>query len=552
MPSDTTNLIPSDITKLEKKLCATQNPLDRLPLLIKLSERYGEDDPSHALHPAQEALHIAKSLNDTYWIAQGYYAIGQAKISGETHTETLFYLKKAAFLFSDLQDHFMLTITNYHITWIYISIGCWEKALPLAHRNQQFFEQATNYRWLCRSLLHLGIIYSTLGKHSKSLRQFKQCLQIAEKHGYKRELAKGTLYTGALYQRINDFESQEKYVKKAMEIVKSIDGKVPRAFYFASLAGLYQRKGNFQKLEEYATEAQKLLHETGHTAPESGMLVLLAKVHAQSGRIEKAIEYDKQAIRLLERTDNLMHLAYAYQGIAIHYHMGKHTREALSHLFKGLKLIEDFKCEIHQADFYEVLATIYEDIGDTKNALKYNQMLMKAREEYAGVQKQRSLYKEELRQTIESLVQNGLSSTPHPKEKEMDQKEMDLLSLSVQYSQDRKTLPTLQPHSVNESNEDSVNISLNHAPRSYNLNNQAHKISHKFHIDLIKKYPELTTAELKVCSLIRMGLSSKEIANFLNVSIRTIDNHRQNIRKKFEMPIRSSLARFIRSIMLYE
>ena len=45
----------------------------------------------------------------------------------------------------------------------------------------------------------------------------------------------------------------------------------------------------------------------------------------------------------------------------------------------------------------------------------------------------------------------------------------------------------------------------------------------------------LTPKELRICNLISQGLSAKEIANMMHLSIRTIDKHRENIRKKLHI-----------------
>ena len=46
---------------------------------------------------------------------------------------------------------------------------------------------------------------------------------------------------------------------------------------------------------------------------------------------------------------------------------------------------------------------------------------------------------------------------------------------------------------------------------------------------------DLTPKETKICGLIRNGLSSKEIAKLLKVSILTVGTHRTNIRKKLKI-----------------
>jgi len=46
------------------------------------------------------------------------------------------------------------------------------------------------------------------------------------------------------------------------------------------------------------------------------------------------------------------------------------------------------------------------------------------------------------------------------------------------------------------------------------------------------KYLNLTPAEMQVARFIKQGMTSKEIADFLNLSPKTIEDHRKNIRRK--------------------
>jgi PAS domain S-box-containing protein len=46
---------------------------------------------------------------------------------------------------------------------------------------------------------------------------------------------------------------------------------------------------------------------------------------------------------------------------------------------------------------------------------------------------------------------------------------------------------------------------------------------------------KLTMKELEICNLIKNGFSSKEISDVLNLSLRTIETHRKNIRKKLNI-----------------
>ena len=64
------------------------------------------------------------------------------------------------------------------------------------------------------------------------------------------------------------------------------------------------------------------------------------------------------------------------------------------------------------------------------------------------------------------------------------------------------------------------------------------------------KYPDLTVMEMKVCTLLKINLSSKEIASMLNLGIRAIEDYRLNIRKKMNLEKSVNLAQYITQIVV--
>ena len=66
--------------------------------------------------------------------------------------------------------------------------------------------------------------------------------------------------------------------------------------------------------------------------------------------------------------------------------------------------------------------------------------------------------------------------------------------------------------------------------------------------NLLKIYPELSHKEIKVCTLIKLDLSTKAISTILNLSTRTIDAHRYSIRKKMQLNKNDQLSVILNSV----
>ena len=62
---------------------------------------------------------------------------------------------------------------------------------------------------------------------------------------------------------------------------------------------------------------------------------------------------------------------------------------------------------------------------------------------------------------------------------------------------------------------------------------------------LLKIYPELSNKDLKLCSYLKMNLSSKEIAPLMGISLRGVEVHRYRLRKKMELDSKENLTSFL-------
>ena len=85
------------------------------------------------------------------------------------------------------------------------------------------------------------------------------------------------------------------------------------------------------------------------------------------------------------------------------------------------------------------------------------------------------------------------------------------------------------------------------------LRNNLEEITSQFVQHLSSSYHSLTPTEIAICNMIRNGMRTKEIAQLRNVSMATINRHRENIRRKLKITNDDvNLATYLQSSMWEE
>jgi ligand-binding sensor domain-containing protein/DNA-binding CsgD family transcriptional regulator len=72
---------------------------------------------------------------------------------------------------------------------------------------------------------------------------------------------------------------------------------------------------------------------------------------------------------------------------------------------------------------------------------------------------------------------------------------------------------------------------------------------HNNFLSILKaKYPSLSATDLKLCAYLRLNLTSKEIAQLLNISLKGVEISRYRVRKKLNLPTEINLYNFLTEI----
>lgn len=66
-----------------------------------------------------------------------------------------------------------------------------------------------------------------------------------------------------------------------------------------------------------------------------------------------------------------------------------------------------------------------------------------------------------------------------------------------------------------------------------------------FYRRLNEKFTDLSPSDYKLCTYLKMNLTSKEIASLMNISIRSVETNRYRLRKKLNLDHDENLTQFI-------
>lgn len=76
------------------------------------------------------------------------------------------------------------------------------------------------------------------------------------------------------------------------------------------------------------------------------------------------------------------------------------------------------------------------------------------------------------------------------------------------------------------------------------------KVHPDFYLSLDKAHPDLTAKDRRLCALISLGLSTKDIASIINLEVRSVESSRNRLRKKLGLDNDQNLFDYIRSLFL--
>jgi tetratricopeptide (TPR) repeat protein/DNA-binding CsgD family transcriptional regulator len=405
----------------------------------------------------------------------------------------------------------------------------------------------------------LASLYRRVGDLPKALEHALTALELFEKSGQRRGIATCNNELGMLYWRSKDADAARRHLLCAREAYRSLEDRIGEAIALSNLSGMLGIIGETEKALEYGRQALKIFRRIGATARVGNMLNNLGACYEQSGRPGMALRYYNAALRLLESSNGLPYLAATISNAAWMYVLKRDFRRAERLYQRALEVAiarneRNTLYAIHYARY-----RMYLEMNDLPKALEAFEIFHSIREDIVGADAMNEV-SHILREYQARRSENELAGERRRSgelQSELEKRTAELRELTLQMIRKNELIIKLREDvtrnaEIPPSAKQALIAQLDSEdPRKEGVNaflQRFAQVHPEFRSSLAARHPELTPAEVRVCCLLYLDFSSKEIASLLHVSSSTVDLHRTRIRRKCGLSREDSLAGFLASI----
>ena len=427
------------------------------------------------------------------------------------------------------------------------------------------------FKGRCRCLQLLSTIYGRQGKFNEVIHLSHEALPgfpERDSSGYR-----GLIFTSlaTAYTKLNRLDSADYYYRKALSEQLLARNFVYLPSAYSNVANLELKNGREKTSRELYHHALSVADSTGNQQAQVTSLLGLGKWQLRFGnkdtseflyfRAQKiaAILKDKsfylkvvEALLALKKEEKDFQKALSYQeeistvrdsmysydkhklvkNLEVQFNVAEKDRKlTLLQKERDIALLSNY---LLAASIVFIILLAFFIIFFQRRTHARDKLVLQAKEALVTVL-------EEQKKIREQFLQN-----------EIEFKESQLSGLALQMMQKNNLLQELKEQlEENEKDREDkglkklINKGLNQDKDWTDFNRSFESLNKNFYSRLKELYPDISQNDLKLCALIKLNLSIKEMAGILNISPDSVKTARYRLRKKLELSTEDNLTEFI-------
>ncbi|WP_435625148.1 tetratricopeptide repeat protein [Flagellimonas sp.] len=522
-----------------------------------------------AEHYHNKSLQINTEIKNTIGILNNNVAIAIIFMEQSRFDMAHKYLNQNVLLYNQRDtlkengDFKFIGSTFHTISHVYSEQGMYNLSLENELKALKLYKLVNDELYIADALNSLGDVETELNNYQQALEYFEEAYQIYEKQGdiYFQIIALNNI--GNSHYNMKDYQKAIDIFKKGIEISKKNKFKINEARFWVNLGNCHEKMNNIPLAINCQKKSIEMHKELNHLNDKLNAYVNIGNLYRKDGDYKKSTNFLNKVISDAEPNGLIKVAALAYD-FRSKLHNDQGQFDLALNDYKMLVKLKDSMFNKTKSQQIEELRTIY----DTE---KKEQQIALQEKEITVLEQQAEI------STLQKILLGGglvlsligfygirqkLKRNKLEKEKvdaELAFKKKELTTHALHLAKKNEVLEGLKQQAQElKENETSkkgyqqlirtINFDLQDDNNWENFSRYFEEVHKDFNRNVKTKYPQVTSNELRLMALLKMNLSSKEIANILNISQEGIKKARYRLRKKLDIATEDSLQDLVLSL----
>lgn len=517
----------------------------KIDSLRNLAEAYMDEDTIK--------VNLLNTIGYEYWIMDA--------------NESINFGSKALQLAEKLSYPKGIARANRVVGVAYWAQGNLTQALLFLNNAYKAYESIHDKEGIANSTLNIGMVYADLKEYKKAQQYYERAINEFTALGLKGRIATTFTKIGTMLVEQRKYEEALKYLTDALKMHTDTNFTYGIAEAHNKLGILYLYKNEIEQAYYHINRSKDLGSKVSDTDGLTNNLILHGKILRLSGKLDEAVKEISMGLRLAKENNLKKYELFAYEELKeikklqskpeeAYYFYDKYIvlRDSLFNLEKSKQIayiefanelekkdkeLVSFKAQEKKDDIIQLILVLSVIIITISGCFIYIISVQRAKKSSQLAVNKKELLKKELENS--ELKQKELKQQLDFKNKELSTytlnfiKKNEIVQNIQQTIQKIKKSPSVEKTKLIADLNKIVrkNISIDKDWEDFSrFFEDAHQ---GFYVSLKSKHPDLSTNDLKICSLIRLNLNVKEMAGILGISPDSARTARYRLRKKLQL-----------------
>jgi tetratricopeptide (TPR) repeat protein len=512
--------------------------------LNKLALNYYSAHPETTKHYGTLALAAANALAYDVGKADAFYTLSLiAKLKADFNAELELHSQSLK-IYERLKDFSKIARTYNAIGVVYNQQEDIESAMDFFNKAYHLYEAQHDEQGMATALRRIGNVEMDAKHFSKALEYYKTSLATEKKIKNQEGIASCLNNIGLIFYEQANYDSALYNLNKSLAITLLTNNinRLPAAYH--NISNVYLKQGKIKEALSYAEKDLPIAEKLGLKPAVLEATQLLYKIYDKKGDYKKALEY---LYRHNEERDSIFNKENNLQYAKIQAVFKMEAKE---------KEIEFLRKDQQSTRLVQIIifSSFIFAIGIFSFVVYYQGTHLKRKQEI--IQKNEAIHA-----TQQALIKLELENK-HLAEKQLQHdlefRHKELLVYTLNLVQKNALMENLREGIrdllATSDKDSSLKLSKLIKAIDYGLETDKdweefrmyfEKVHSSFFSRLKAQFADLSQSDLKLCALISLNLSMKEMAELMGISPESVKMARHRLRKKLDLQTEENLQDFI-------